>query len=87
MEIHGSARRHGVDDDDIRHAVDRALLVVDVDPDDDPPRALHIGPDRAGNVLELIVLELDEDRLLVIHAMPLRTTYYDLLPRGEHTDG
>lgn len=31
----------------------------------------------------MIVLELTDDRTMAIHAMPLRSTFYDLLPRGE----
>jgi hypothetical protein len=31
----------------------------------------------------VIVLELADDRLLAIHAMPLRPAYHDLLPPGE----
>ena len=45
--------------------------------------ALVIGSDSAGNVLEVIWLELADKRRLVIHAMPLRPTFYDLLPGGE----
>jgi hypothetical protein len=44
---------------------------------------LAIGPDTAGNLLEVIWLELDEDRELVIHAMALRRTFFDLLPDEE----
>jgi hypothetical protein len=44
---------------------------------------LAIGPDRAGNLLEVIVLELAGDRLLAIHAMALRSAFYDLLPQGD----
>ncbi len=39
----------------------------------DPPRYLLAGPERAGNLLELVVLVLGGDEL-VIHAMPLRRT-------------
>ena len=42
---------------------------------------LAIGPDHAGNLLEIIWLELADDVDLVIHAMPLRPTFYDLLPQ------
>lgn len=83
MEIHRSARRHGVLDEDIEHATSRPLVVVDLEPDADPPKALVVGPDRAGNLLEVIILELADDRLLAIHAMPLRRSFYDLLPEGE----
>ena len=83
MEIHSSARRHGVADDDILHATEHALVVVDLDPEGDPPKVLVVGPDRAGNLLEVIILELVDDRLLAIHAMPLRPAYHGLLPPGE----
>lgn len=80
MEIHRSARRHGIDDHDIRHAIEHPVVVADIDPDADPPKLLAIGPDRAGNLLEVVVLTLASDRLLVIHAMPLRRKYRRLLP-------
>jgi hypothetical protein len=80
VEIHQSARRHGIGDRDIRHAAGHPVVVADIDPDADPPKVLVIGPDRAGNLLELVVLTLAGDRLLVIHAMPLRRKYRGLLP-------
>ena len=83
MEIHSSAHQHGIDGDNIRHALDHAIAVTDLEPDADPPRVLAIGPHSAGNVLEVIWLELADKRRLVIHAMPLRPTFYDLLPGGE----
>lgn len=81
VEIHRSARKHGIDDAAIRHALDHAITVIDLDPDADPPKVLAIGPDKAGNLLEIIWLELADDITLVIHAMPLRPTFYDLLPQ------
>lgn len=42
MEIHSSARRHGVADHDMLHAVADALVVEDVG--EDPDRWLVIGP-------------------------------------------
>lgn len=86
MEIHRSARRHGVTDSAIRHAADHPLVVVDLDPDSDPPKQLAIGPDQTGNMLEVIVLVLADDRILAIHAMALRRTFYDLLPSGGDSD-
>lgn len=80
MEVYRSARRHGVADQDIRHAIEHPVVVADIDPDADPPKLLAIGPDRAGNLLEVVVLTLADDRLLVIHAMPLRRKYRGLLP-------
>ncbi|MEK7425511.1 MAG: hypothetical protein AAB131_16920 [Actinomycetota bacterium] len=37
----------------------------------------------AGKLLEVIWLELAEQRAMVIHAMPLRWVFYDLLPEGD----
>lgn len=83
MDIHEAAHRHEVSEDDVRHAVAHAITVVDLDPDADPPKVLAIGPDTAGNLLEIIWLELDDNRELVIHAMALRRTFFDLLPDEE----
>jgi hypothetical protein len=85
VEIHDSANKHGIDDEAIIH-LDHAITVVDLEPDGDPPKGLAIGPDQSGNLLEVIWLELADDVQLVIHAMALRTTFYDLLsPDAEDT--
>ncbi len=75
MEIHPSARRHA--NDDILHAIDHSLLVDDLG--EDPDRWLLIGPDRATNLLEVILLITGEGDELIIHAMPLRAIYRKLL--------
>ena len=79
MEFHRSAHEHGLGAATIEHALDHAITVIDLEPDADPPKVLAIGPDPAGNLLEVIWLELDAVDL-VIHAMPLRPTFHDLLP-------
>ena len=61
MEIHDSAHKHGIEDNAITHALDHAITVVDLEPDADPPKGLAIGPDQAGNLLEVIWLELADD--------------------------
>jgi len=81
VEIYRSAHRHGIDEASILYALDHALTVVDLEPDSDPPKDLAIGPDSAGNLLEIIWLELADDVELVIHSMPLRFKFYDLLPQ------
>jgi hypothetical protein len=87
VEIHRSARRHGIRDADIQHAAEHPIVVVDLDVESDPPKVLTIGPDRAGSLLEVIMLDLAGDELLAIHAMPLRPTFHDLLPQGGDSDG
>ena len=77
MEIHPSARRHGVDVDEILHAVANAVVVDDLG--EDPDRWLVIGPDSAGNLLEIVVLIASTADEIVIHAMPMRAKYRKLL--------
>lgn len=80
MEILPSGRRHGIDDEDIQHGVEQALVIEEIG--DDPLRFLVLGPDRTGNLLELVVL----DRLqgpAVIHAMKMREKYRRYLPGSE----
>jgi hypothetical protein len=77
VEIHSSARRHGIAGDDMLHAVGQALAVEDVG--EDPDRWLVIGPDRAGNLLEIVVLITVEGTEMIIHAMPMRPAYRRLL--------
>ena len=77
VEVHDSARKHGVEEADINHVVDNALAIEDAG--DDPDRWLVIGPDRAGNLLELVVMTTVEGNQLVIHAMPMRAKFRRLL--------
>jgi hypothetical protein len=75
--IHPSARKHGVADADIRHAVDHALAIEDAG--DDPDHWLVMGPDRAGNLLEVVVLVTTEGTQLAIHAMKMRAKFRRLI--------
>jgi len=77
VEIHSSARRHGVDDEDMLHAVDNSLALEDLS--EDPDRWLVVGPDRVANLLEIIVLITEQGTEMIIHAMPLRAIYRKLL--------
>ena len=75
-EIHPSARKHDVADDEIVHAVEHALGVFDYEDDD---RRLYLGPDRAANLLEVVTVMRADNTELVIHAMPMQSTYEPLL--------
>lgn len=61
----------------------RRVVRATAEPDADPPRVLAIGPVPSGNLLEIIWLAFANRSPIVIHAMPLRTVFYDLLPPGE----
>ena len=78
--IHTSATKHGVSDSSIRHAIRHAGISGDINSDGD--KTIHIGPDPAGNLLEIIELSG-----LVIHAMPLRKRYEPLLRGHGEIDG
>ncbi len=77
VEIHDSARRHGVADHDLLHAIDHALALEDAG--EDPDRWLIVGPDTAGNLLEVVVMVTAEGSQIAIHAMPMRDKYMRLL--------
>lgn len=61
------------------HAIDNAIAVEDLGAD--PDRWLVVGPDRATNMLKVIVLLTEEGAEMIIHAMPLRAVYRRLLER------
>ena len=76
MEIHPSARRHGFADEDIEHAVNKAMAIDDQDDD----TRLYLGPARNAELLEIATIVLDDGSELAIHAMKMRSQYQGLLP-------
>jgi len=79
VEIHRAARRHGIADDEMLHALEHSLAVEDVG--EDPDRWLVLGPDRSGNLLEVVVLVSADGSEMIIHAMAMRPIYRRLLER------
>lgn len=73
MEITDDARKHGVDELDIEHAVRNAIRVLN-----QGDRDLYIGADRAGRLLEVVILD-DDGQPVAIHAMSLRPKFYEHL--------
>jgi len=67
--ILASARKHGIDDEDILHAFRNAILDVT---DDDI--VMLIGPNRDGNLIEVALIR-SENGFLIIHAMQARKKY------------
>jgi hypothetical protein len=78
VDIFSSARRHGIADEDIRHAVNNALAVGE----QDDGKVLYLGPDSAGNLLEVVSVVRVDASEVVIHAMRMRAKYEPFL-RGE----
>jgi hypothetical protein len=75
VEIYRSARRHGIADEDILHAAEHALAVGE----QDDGTVLYLGPDRAGNLLEVVSVVRDDGSEIVIHAMRMRAKYEPFL--------
>jgi hypothetical protein len=75
VEIYGSARKHGVADADIVHAIEHAVAGGE----QDDGKVLYLGPDRAANLLEVVSVARDDGTEIVIHAMPMRSKYEPFL--------
>jgi hypothetical protein len=78
VEIHPSARKHDIADEDIEHAVDNAMSIDDRDDD----TRLYLGPARDADLLEVVTIDREDGSELAIHAMRMRPKYLPLL-RGE----
>ena len=81
MLLRSSAHRHGWEDADILWALRHALssTVVETHAGPGVEGVLHLGPARDGRMLEVLVVEDDEGREQVIHAMAMRRRYLPLL--------
>lgn len=78
MRIVPSARKHGVPDADLLHALANYMLVYE----DQGEVAIFIGPARDGMILEIGVV-LDDEDPRIIHAMRARPKYW---PPGGRSD-
>ena len=73
-----SAYKHGISAESIYSCL--LNCVSDIMPENPPERRLVVGFDHRGIALEIIALEeVENNRLVVIHAMKLRKKYYHLL--------
>jgi hypothetical protein len=78
VDVHPSARKHGIADEDIEHATRNAMAIDNVDED----TRLYLGPSRSADLLEVVTIVRDDGTELVIHAMRMRRKYGRLLPEG-----
>ena len=77
MEITGSARKHGISDEAMLHAVRHPIRLIQQDYDGEE-RLLIIGADFSGRLLEMVVVPADEPTR-IIHADVCRPKLYDYL--------
>ena len=73
-EVRPSARKHGAPVEDTWHAWTHALIAYPIGADGDPPRELRLGPDRAGNRLELDAIGGAVVRAAGRHGIPVPVT-------------
>jgi hypothetical protein len=69
--ITDSAHRHGITEDDMLHALRNPVAVHAQDDD----MTMVIGPSRAGDPLEIGVVESDDGAVVIVHAMRARPKY------------
>jgi len=75
VDIHPSARKHGIADEDIEHAAANAMSIDDQEDD----TRLYLGPARNSDLLEVVTIVRDDGSELAIHAMRMRPKYRRLL--------
>lgn len=71
MRIAESAHKHGISDEDIRHAVANAIRFHDLDED----LVMIVGPSASGTLIEVGIVTADDDEPIVVHAMPARAKF------------
>jgi uncharacterized DUF497 family protein len=79
LEIHETALKHGISNLDIHHVCANSSDIFELDQESYEIKILIIGPDSAGNLLEVIGLEINDQSLLIIHAMKIRKSMVKLL--------
>lgn len=80
MKVHPGALKHGVSSEDAIQAAEWSLWIEPFDDDGPPIRELRLGFDTRARLLETVVLVFESGEEMVIHAMPARKKYLDLLP-------
>ncbi|OHU51479.1 hypothetical protein BKG82_23060 [Mycobacteroides chelonae] len=76
MEIRDSARKHGIADEDMLHAAQNPIRVIEQEYNGQT-RLLIIGADRSARLLEIVVMA--DEPIRIIHADILRPKFYDYL--------
>lgn len=75
VEIHPSARKHGIRDGDILHAMKNALAIAYLD----DQRRVYVGHGRNAALLEVMTSISTDGSELAIHAMKMRRKFAHLL--------
>jgi hypothetical protein len=71
VRIAQTARKHGITDDDMLHAIRNPIAQWQLDDD----FTLRVGPAQDGDLLEVGVLGIDTDDPVIVHTMRARLQY------------
>ena len=80
MKVHHRALKHGVLPEDAVQAADLSLWIEPLDEEEWPHRELRPAFDTQARLLETVVPIFLSGEEMIIHAMPARRQYWDLLP-------
>lgn len=80
MKVHPAALKHGISAEDAVQAAEWPVWIEPLGDDEPPVRELRLGFDTTARLLETVVLVFESGDEMVIHAMPARKKYLDLLP-------
>jgi len=73
VEFHEAAFRHGISKEDIIHALNH--IRQDAWINELPEKWAVVGHNRAGNLIEIIYTEIDDNSICVYHAMNARDSF------------
>ena len=77
IEFNRSAFKHGINEEDIRHAFKTKIYAALIE--ELPDKYGVIGFDRAGNPLEIVYNPIDDNHINIFHAMRLRDSFIKML--------
>jgi hypothetical protein len=77
IECNRSAFKHGIREEDIRHALKTKIYAALIE--ELPDKYGVIGFDRAGNPLEIVYNPIDDTHINIFHAMRLRDSFIKML--------
>lgn len=85
VEFTQSARKHKIGRARVLEVLAKPVVVLPGDYVPElPPRLLVLGEDRSGRALEVVIV-VEADRLVVVHAMDLRGKFRSILMRGQQS--
>lgn len=79
-DVHPTALKHGLSAQRAVQAAHWSQWVEPLEQDGWPHRELRLGFDTQARLLETVVLIFEGDDETIIHAMPAREKYWNLLP-------